>query len=389
VRFRPLPLLGGGSHSDLDTSRRIVLCSIRVLQTQRRAGAGEGFFAMFSFKRADSKSHEQRIKEQINQYAKVENMHSQLADAFRYWQQRYFKPRFQELTGCSNYLDFYAKAFIERINRTGNGNIVSFGSGDGAVEIQIAQVMKKLGATKFRFDLVELSPIQHERARKKAAEAGLADHFQMIEADFNTWKASDVYSCAMAHHALHHVLDLEQLFQSIHDGLHEDGVFVTFDVIGRNGHMRWPEAYKLINLMWHFLPPEKRKHTILKRVDADFYNHDCSTEGFEGIRAQDILPNLIKTFHFETFYGFGNLIDVFTSRGYGPNFDTRKPEDAAFIDFVEELNEILLEVGYLKPTRMCAIMGKKPVANPVLYRGRTPQAMMRDPEGPPFEMPST
>jgi SAM-dependent methyltransferase len=340
---------------------------------------------MFSFGKIDPKAHAKRIKEQINQYANVENMHSQLADAFFYWQQKYFRPRFRELTGCNNYLEFYGKAFIDRIARTGNGHIVSFGSGDGAVEVNIAQSMKKLGAPDFHFDLVELSPVQHERARKKAAEAGLAEHFYMIEADFNTWKADKVYSCAMAHHALHHVLDLEHLFQAIHEGLHEDGVFVTFDVIGRNGHMRWPEAYKLINLMWHFLPPEKRKHTILNRVDSDFYNHDCSTQGFEGIRAQDILPNLIKTFHFETFYAFGNLIDVFTSRGYGPNFDTRKPEDAAFIDFVEELNEILLETGYLKPTRLCAIMGKKSVDNPTLYRGRTPEAMMREPAMPPLD----
>lgn len=338
-------------------------------------------------KKNDAKTHEVRLKEQINQYANVENMHSQLADAFFYWQQKYFRPRFRELTNCNNFLELYAKAFIDRIGRTGNNRIVSFGSGDGQVEVQIGQVMKRMGQSDFEFHLVELSPMQHERARKKAADAGLDGQYKMIEADFNKWKADTEYSCAMAHHALHHVLDLEHLFTETHRALHEDGVFVTFDVIGRNGHMRWPEAYKLINLMWHFLPPEKRKHTILNRIDDDFYNHDCSTQGFEGIRAQDILPILIKTFHFETFYAFGNLIDVFTSRGYGPNFDTSKPEDAAFIDFVEELNEILLDCGYLKPTRLCAIMGKKPVANPVLYKGRTPEAMMRDPEAAPFDPP--
>ena len=131
------------------------------------------------------------------------------------------------------------------------------------------------------------------------------------------------------------------------------------------------------------LPPEKRKHQILDRIDEDFYNHDCSTEGFEGIRAQDILPNLVPRFHFETFYAFGNLIDVFTSRGYGPNFDSRDPQDAALIDFVEYLNELLIEVGYLKPTRMCAIMSKNPVDNPRLYNGRTPEMMVRDPEHTP------
>ena len=44
---------------------------------------------MALFKKSDDKSHETRLKEQINQYAKVENMHSQLADAFFYWQNKY------------------------------------------------------------------------------------------------------------------------------------------------------------------------------------------------------------------------------------------------------------------------------------------------------------
>lgn len=326
------------------------------------------------------KTHNQRIAEQIQQYAKVENMHAQLSDVFTYWQTKYFRKRFVETTGANNYLDFYAKAFLNRIEMTGVNRIASLGSGDGAVEVQIAQFMRKLGGNEFEFHLIELSPIQNERAMKKASDAGLASAFKTIEADFNTWRSDTQYAGIMAHHALHHVLDLEHLFEAVRDGLHPDGCFASFDVIGRNGHMRWPEAYKLINLMWQFLPPEKRKHQILQRVDDEFYNHDCSTQGFEGIRAQDILPLLVKYFHFETFYAFGNLIDVFTSRGYGPNFNPQVKEDAGFIDFVEELNEILIDCGYLKPTRLCALMGLKPVATPRLYKGQTPQMMIRDPQ---------
>lgn len=331
------------------------------------------------------KSHEMRIQEQIQQYAKVESMHAQLADVFSYWQGKYFRPNFQALTGCDNYLHFYADTFARRIALTGNRRVISFGSGDGAVEISIAQQMKSRGCDEFEFHLVELSPLQHDRARANAEAAGLSAHFQMIEADFNTWKAEGAYAAAMAHHALHHVLDLEHLLGEIHKALHEDGAFVTFDVIGRNGHMRWPEAYRLINLIWKFLPEEKRLHRILKRIDSDFYNHDCSDQGFEGIRAQDILPNLVERFHFDLFYPFGNLIDVFTSRGYGANFDMSKPEDMAFIDFIEELNELLLDLRYLTPTRLCAIMVKKPAASPRYFKNRRPEEMIRDPAAPTFD----
>lgn len=332
---------------------------------------------MSLFSLSDKKSHDVRLREQIAQYADVENMHSQLSDVFGYWQQKYFKPRFMEVTGCKNHINLYAKTFIDRINLTGNNRIASLGSGDGAVELNVAQAMMALGKTDFEFHLIELSPIQNARAVSNAQTANLGHHFHTIEADFNQWRPETDYAGIMAHHALHHVVELENLFDSIFDGLHEEGAFATFDVIGRNGHMRWPEAYALVDKIWQMLPPEKRKHHILNRIDDHFYNHDCSTQGFEGIRAQDILPELIKRFHFDTFYSFGNLIDVFTSRGYGPNFDPRVKEDAAFIDFVEELNELLIEIGHLKPTRMCSVLIKKPAPEPRLYRGRTPEMMVR------------
>lgn len=320
-----------------------------------------------------------RVEEQINQYKNVENMHSQLASVFSYWQQKYFHPRFRALTGVNNHLEFYAKNFSQAIENSGNRRVASLGSGDGAVEVQIAETMIKMGFDDFEFHLIELSPIQNERALKNAAAAGLSDKILTAEADFNLWRPNGEYAGIMAHHALHHVVELEHLFDAIWDGLHDDGVFVTIDVIGRNGHMRWPEALRLIELIWRFLPEDKRYHHILKRVDDEYYNHDCSDRGFEGVRAQDILPLLVRKFQFSVFYGFGNLIDIFTSRGYGANFDPEIKEDAAFIDFIDELNDILIEVGYLKPTRMIAAMGKKPIEAPRLYKGRTPEMMLRDP----------
>ncbi len=96
----------------------------------------------------------------------------------------------------------------------------------------------------------------------------------------------------MCHHALHHVLNLEHLISAIRASLHPKGCFVSIDVIGRNGHMRWPEALEFIERIWRFLPDEKRYHHVLKTSDQEYVNRDCSTKGFEGIRSQDILPIL-------------------------------------------------------------------------------------------------
>lgn len=325
----------------------------------------------------DAKSHAQRVKEQINQYRNVENMHAQLADVFRYWQMTYFRPRFTEVCQVNNHLEFYWKPFLKRVQQTGCPNLVSFGCGDGAVEVDVAKGLKRDGLDDFSFHLVELSPMQIERAEKKIAEAGLTGNFRLIQADFNSWEPDCDYAGAMAHHALHHVQDLEHLFDAIKQGLLQDGVFCTIDVVGRNGHMRWPEALELIERMWRFLPEEKRYHHILKRHDREYVNHDCSTQGFEGIRAQDILPLLVERYPFEVFFGFGNLIDVFTSRGFGANFDVSVDTDKAFIDFVQYLNDLLIDLGHLKPTRICAVMSPGATGEPRVYKNWTPEFCVR------------
>jgi hypothetical protein len=44
------------------------------------------------------------------------------------------------------------------------------------------------------------------------------------------------------------------------------------------------------------MPPEKRFNNQLKTSWEEFENWDCSGEGFEGIRSEDILKFLFKYF---------------------------------------------------------------------------------------------
>ena len=136
----------------------------------------------------------------------------------------------------------------------------------------------------------------------------------------------------MAHQSLHHVVALETLFEKTRMAIGDKGVFVVSDIIGRNGHMRWPEAMVEIDKIWAAMPDRYKYNHALKRFEATYENWDCSTEGFEGIRAQDILPLLQQYFSFEMFLGFGNLIDIFVDRAFGHNLDINSEEDKAFID---------------------------------------------------------
>jgi len=62
--------------------------------------------------------------------------------------------------------------------------------------------------------------------------------------------------------------------------------------------------------VWRELPDKYKFNHGMKRIEKTFPNTDYSVAGFEGIRAQDILPLLTRRFHFELFVGFANIVDI-------------------------------------------------------------------------------
>ena len=224
-----------------------------------------------------------------------------------------------------------------------------------------------------------MNPALLERGRDLAHNAGLADHLVFVEADFNTWVADKQYSAVIANQSLHHVLDLERLFDQIKKSLRPDGYFVTSDMIGRNGHQRWPEALQQVQRFWRELPKEYRWNRAMCRYEDEYMNHDCSTEGFEGVRAQDVLPLLVERFDFHLFIAFGNVINVFVDRSIGYSFDLERERDRQFIDQVHAFDEQAILRGNLTPTQMFAVMTPEPCSEHHYSRGLSPQRCVRDP----------
>jgi hypothetical protein len=218
------------------------------------------------------------------------------------------------------------------------------------------------------------------RGKQLASERGVEDHFRFLESDINSWSPeAGGYDIAIANHSLHHFVELEMMFQKTHECLSDEGYFLANDMIGRNGHMLWPEALELVQAFWSLLDDKHKWNCQLQRFEPTFQNWNCSVEGFEGIRAQDILPLLVKTFHFECFVGFANIITVFVDRSFGHNFDVNDPRDCYFIDVVAQIDEYFIESGKLKPTQMVAAMTKSRRGEPRYYKGFSPQASIRDP----------
>jgi len=174
---------------------------------------------------------------------------------------------------------------------------------------------------------MDINSKMHKRTESLAAEQGVSKHIKTLKSDFNKWQPAQQYDIIIVNQSLHHVTELEHLFDGIYSSLTEQGIFITSDMIGRNGHMRWPEALEIVNENWQLLPKKYKYNIRHKRHENNYVNFDCSITSFEGVRAQDILPLLIDNFEFELFLPFANIIMVFIGRKFGHNFDVNNPED--------------------------------------------------------------
>lgn len=315
-----------------------------------------------------------RVRAQIDQYAETVNMHD-LPDIFHFWSHNYILPAMGEVFGSNRVIDVYLSACL-LVPRDGTLSILSIGCGDGSVEVELAQELLKSGIDDFMIIGADLSPILLDHFRNKVAEQKLGRYFSVIEADLNGGQVRGPFDVIMANHALHHIVELEKLFDYSHRELKDHGIFATCDMIGRNGHMRWPETKAVIDMFWPLLKPKQRYQVQLQRYEETHVNHDCSTEGFEGIRAQDILPLMLERFRPSKFVGAGGFVDLMVDRGYGHGFDHNDPDDVRMIRCMADLNEIMLDAGIVKPTIMLAHFVKYPCEEGT-YRGRTAAGAVR------------
>lgn len=318
-----------------------------------------------------------RTENEARSFSAQSNVHD-LPEIFHYWSNRYLLPMSQPF-GFENPDQFFAKFLIESAQRSGRrpSCLVSIGSGNCDTEVRVAALMRAAGLEDFSIECLDINETMLERGIALAQSAGLQAHIKVTQADVNRWKPQGMYDGVMANQSLHHVLELEHLFASIRGALAPNALFIASDMIGRNGHQRWPEARRIVEEFWTELPDSYRYNLQLSRQERQFMDWDCALDGFEGIRAQDILPLLNQQFGFEMFLAFGNVIDPFIDRAFGHHFSPERPGDREFIDRVHARDEAELSAGRITPTHMMAVMTlDRPT--PTRFRGGlSPQACVR------------
>jgi SAM-dependent methyltransferase len=333
--------------------------------------------------RMPDQSYQARIAAEKGIYEDCLEVHN-LPAIFHYWSNRYVRPQL-EAFGFSSPNGMFRKYLEAQYERGSNGTqrFVSLGSGNCDLEIELAGHLRAKGHADFTIDCLDLNPHMLERGRADAAKQGVRNHLEFAQADFNSWEPAREYDAVIANQALHHVLNLEGLFARIQSSLKPRGTFLISDIIGHNGHLRWPEALEIVYEFWRKLPPSYRFNQQLHRYEEVFEDWDCSGESFEGIRCQDILPLLLEQFHFQFFFGYANAILPFVDRSFGPNFDATADWDRSFIDQVHQRDAQGMMSGRIKPTQMLAVVAKNAGAPLVFHEPLTPEFCVRSTQAPP------
>lgn len=319
-----------------------------------------------------------RVRRELGNFAACEAVH-ELPAIFHYWSNRYLRPKLEQ-HGFDHPDAFFLLHADRCLASAGDApaRIVSVGAGNCDMEVRLARSLVDRGRRDFVLDCIDVNATMLERGRAMAAEAGVAGRMAFTCADLNRSRIAGPVAAVIANQSLHHVTGLERLFDQVRDALVPAGRFIVSDMIGRNGHMRWPEAKAIVDELWAELPMRFRYNHQLRRTEERFQDWDCSVSGFEGIRAQDILPLLVERFGFDLFLGFANVVDPFIDRGFGPNYDANAEADRAFIDRVHERDEAEIRAGRITPTHMFAVMTTGEGAG-VYHDGLAPRAAIRAP----------
>ena len=326
-------------------------------------------------------NYSDRIAAEHRHFNETTRVHD-LPGIYHYWSGKYILPKLRAF-GIEGAPEMFEACLTRHCERPGadQRRFVSIGAGNCELEVNLARQLLRKGHTNFVIECLELNPAMLERGRALAREAEVDGRLAFVETDMNQWRAERAYDVVLASQSLHHVQNLEGLFAQVRGALPPGGQFAVSDMIGRNGHMRWPEALPIVEQFWRELPPPYRYNQALQRHEEVFDNWDCSTEGFEGIRAQDIMPLLLERFHFEFFVAFGNVIVPFVDRAFGHNFDAARDWDREFIDRVHRRDEQEMLAGRVKPTIMVAILGADSSIATQYLAPFSPSFCVRWPEG--------
>jgi 2-polyprenyl-3-methyl-5-hydroxy-6-metoxy-1,4-benzoquinol methylase len=226
---------------------------------------------------------------------------------------------------------------------------LSLGCGFGGFE----RLAVSLGISE-RLDANDLSSGAIDAATKNAESAGLADRLNYRVANLDSISLPQrSYDAIFALSCVHHVQNLEHLFEQCRRTLKPDGLLFLDEYIGPTRFQTAPAVTAIINRELRSLPVQYRRSLIHhdgRIIDSYepapievFLQNDPS----EAIRSADIVPLLKQYFDIVEYRPYGGAIQHMLLSGITGNFDPNKDEDNERLNRYARLEEEMERDGLI------------------------------------------
>lgn len=301
----------------------------------------------------------QEKKEYLEKYAEFtedEPLFERTSDSWGYIEQATQK-LIREKVGFSQW-----EYVINQASQIEKPEMLSLGSGPCGVEISIAEKI----TSNYHYHCLDLNEELLGIGKKQIEKKGLNISTEPMDLNLISLEEKK-YDIITAFASLHHLNELERVYTMVNRALKPDGIFVTVDVITKNGLMMWPETYDVLVRLWSIWPDKfKINHTYYgtPRFTPEYGNIDYSQGSFEGIRSQDILPLIPEYFDPIIYVPCHSICRQLLDTQYGPNYNLDDPFDKSMVEFIWNLDCYYIHERVLPPGTMFAVMRKKGTANP-------------------------
>jgi SAM-dependent methyltransferase len=221
--------------------------------------------------------------------------------------------------------------------------ILSLGSGYCGNELAMARNLK----CAYEIMCTDINEDLFTEARKRAQADGLSIRFQVEDLNF-IQIAPGYYDMIFAHAVLHHVINLEMLFDQIAGGLTSGGILHLVEVIGKNRRLLWEENEHFANLILVALPNDL--------TGDDKLHAPSEGEGMEGVRQEEILPILRQRFEPIYEYAHGAFMRfVCTDERLGRHFNPEHEIDRRYLDLLIDIDRSAVRNGILRPLEIWGV----------------------------------
>ena len=230
-------------------------------------------------------------------------------------------------------------------------NCLSLGSGSGELErgmTQYVTLKSHLG--------IEISA---ELVKVASERAAAFPHIRYRQQDLNTCRLEDGgYDLVIAHQSLHHVLNLEGLFERVKQSMKPHGVFIFDEYIGPRRFQWSDRQLSCINGIIRVLPPTLNKDVqtgkLRDSVTRCTPKQVAQVDPSEAIRSDEIVALARRNFRVAEYRPYGGTILHTLMHMTAGNF--LKEEAKPWLELLFELEDLLLpELGSDFASMICLL----------------------------------